>query len=148
MDGIKAEIHIMENKNKNRQSMSKVQAARQQKRRYPFTEKTRLYDLVKASNHPALAQWLNDISPYLKGRALPNWKKATRLDFNCTHRQDLISWCIALLLKEIGKNGLKCKKSVFFRYLTSSEHSNIPMSEDELKTLTNNQLRFGLPPCI
>lgn len=127
--------------------MSKVRAARQQKRRYPFTKKTRLFDLVKASNHSTLARWLNDIRPYLAGGELPDWKKVTRLDFNCTRNMAIVARCIASFLLEIGNDGLKCKKSVFFRYLTSSEHSNIAIPEDHLKTLVNNQLMYGLLPC-
>jgi hypothetical protein len=128
--------------------MSKVRAARQQKRRYPFTEKTRLFDLVKASYHPELAQWLDDIRPYLTDSEQPNWKKVTRLDFKYPRSKVLIAQCIARLLKEIGNDGLKCKKSVFFRYLTSSEHSNINIPEDYLKTLVNNHLRDGIRPLI
>lgn len=135
----------MANRTLHRQSMSKVRAARQQKRRYPFTEKTRLFDLVKASYHPTMAQWLNVIRPYLDDGELPDWKKATRLDFNC--RKERIAWCIALLLIVIGDDGLKCKKSIFFRYMTSKEHSNIQINEGHLKTLVYNQIRYGLPPC-
>ena len=130
---------------KTRQSLSKAHAARQQRRRYPFTSATRLYDLTTASSHTTLAEWLASIAPYLENGREPNWKTATRLDFRC--KSDvLIARCIAQLLKKIGKEGLKCKKSVFLRYLTTKEHSNIKMSEDQLTHLVNNMLRLGLPP--
>ncbi len=125
--------------------MSKAWAARQLKRRYPFTNRTRLFDLIKAKYHPALATWLMLIRPFLAGGKVPDWKTASRLDFIC--RQERLVWCVAALLKEIGIEGLKCKKSVFFRYLTSKEHSNITLSEDRLKTLVNSQIRYGLLPC-
>ena len=124
--------------------MSKVRAARQQKRRYPFTPKTRLFDMVSAQYHMTLAAWLAFIAPYLKCGMVPNWKTAKRLDFKC--RKERTAWCIALLLAKIGKEGLNCKKSVFFRYLTTSEHSNIEMSEQHLTTLVNNMLHLGIPP--
>jgi len=134
----------MTNKEKeNRQSLSKAHAARQQKRRYPFTPATRLFDLTTASSHTTLAEWLTFIVPYLED-GKTNWKTATRLDFRCS--KERIAWCIALLLAKIGKEGLKCKKSVFFRYLTTKEHSNIEMTEDQLTHLVNNMLRLGLPP--
>ena len=91
-----------------------------------------------------LAAWLAFIAPYLKCGMVPNWKTAKRLDFKC--RKERTAWCITLLLAKIGKEGLNCKKSVFFRYLTTSEHSNIEMSEQYLTTLVNNMLRLGIPP--
>ena len=124
--------------------MSKVRAARQQKRRYPFTPNTRLFDLVSAQYHMTLATWLKSIAPYLKDGVAPDWKTAKRLDFRC--RKERTAWCIALLLDKIGKEGLKYKKSVFLRYLTTSEHSNIEISEQYLTTLVNNMLRFRLLP--
>ena len=127
-----------------RQSLSKVHAAKQQKRRYPFTPKTRFFDLTTASSHTTLAAWLAFIAAYLKDGKVPDWKTATRLDFHCS--KERIAWCIALLLAKIGKEGLKCKKSVFFRYLTTKEHSNIEMTEDQLTHLVNNMLHLGLPP--
>jgi hypothetical protein len=146
VNGINADFHIMEIKTNNRQSMSKVRAARQQKRRYPFTPKTRLFDLTTASSHTTLAEWLAFIAPYLQDGKVPDWKTATRLDFRCS--KERIAWCIAVLLDKIGNDGLKCKKSVFFRYLTSSEHSNINIPEGNLKTLVNNHLRDGIRPLI
>ena len=130
---------------KNRQSLSKAHAARQQKRRYPFTPKTRLFDLTTASSHTTLAAWLAFIAAYLKDGKVPDWKTATRLDFHCS--KERIVWCIALLLLKIGNEGLTCKKSVLFRYLTTTEHSNITISEEVLKTMVNNQLRYGIIKC-
>ena len=130
---------------KNRQSLSKAHAARQQKRRYPFTPKTRLFDLTTASSHTTLAEWLAFIAPYLQDGKVPDWKTATRLDFRCS--KERTAWCIAALLAKIGKEGLMCKKSVFFRYLTTPEHSNVMLSEDYLKTLVNTQLRYGIIRC-
>jgi len=130
---------------KNRQSLSKAHAARQQRRRYPFTPKTRLFDLTTASSHTTLAEWLAFIAPYLQDGKVPDWKTATRLDFRCS--KERIAWCIAVLLDKIGKEGLACKKSVLFRYLTTTEHSNITISEEVLKTMVNNQLRYGIVKC-
>ena len=133
---------------KTRQSLSKAHAARQQKRRYPFTPKTRLFDLVSASSHTTLAAWLAFIAAYLQdGKEVPDWKTCRRLDYRKI-RDDRLAWCIATLLVTIGKDGLKCKKSVFFRYLTTSEHSNIIKTEEQLKTLVNSYIRHGMPPCI
>ena len=131
---------------KNRQSLSKAHAARQQRRRYPFTPKTRLFDLTTASSHTTLAEWLAFIAPYLQDGKVPDWKTATRLDFRCS--KERIAWCIAVLLDKIGKEGLACKKSVLFRYLTTTEHSNITISEEVLKTMVNSQLHYSIIKCI
>ena len=131
---------------KNRQSLSKAHAARQQRRRYPFTPKTRLFDLTTASSHTTLAEWLAFTAPYLQDGKVPDWKTATRLDFRCS--KERIAWCIAVLLDKIGKEGLACKKSVLFRYLTTTEHSNITISEEALKTMVNSQLHYSIIKCI
>lgn len=126
--------------------MAAMKAAKHQKVLYPFTPKTRLYDLIKAEYHTTLAEWLELIGPYLKGGCVPNWKTCRCLDFVC--RSEKIVWCIAILLVKLDGNGLKYKRSVFFRYLSTHEHSNIPYNEGQLKTLVNSYIRCGLPPIV
>ena len=135
--------HEMQKKNSKRQSLSKARAARQQARRFPFTPKTTLYNLVAAKYHMTLAAWLQFISPYLECDKVPDWKRANRLVFRCSNNR--IVWCLAILKIKIGKEGFKCKWSVFIRYITSKEHSNITIREDILISLINSIIRLGLP---
>ena len=129
------------------QPLPLIKAALREQRRYPFTKLTRFYDLVSGDYHTILADWFETIKPYLNCKEVPDWKTCRRLDFR-KNRDDRLAWCIATLLVTIGKDGLKCKKSVFFRYLTTSEHSNIIKTEEQLKTLVNSYIRHGMPPCI
>ena len=135
----------MTNKNKNkRQKLSKRHATQQQSRRYPFSPHTRLYDLVSAKYHTTLAAWLELIAPYLRDGTAPNWKTARRLDFQC--RDECIARCLAFFKIKFYKEGLKCKWSIFIRYITSCEHSNIRTEEQSLITLINSMIRGGMPP--
>ena len=42
---------------------------------------------------------------------------------------------------ELGESPLKVAKSIFFRYLSTSDHSNIRLSEPALKASVNKVLR-------
>ena len=129
------------------QPLPLIKAALREKRRYPFTKLTRFYDLVSGDYHTVLAEWFETIKPYLNCKEVPDWKTCRRLDFRKI-RDDRLAWCIAWILKNVGNDGLRVKKSVFFRYLKTSEHSNIDKREDVLKTLVNSYIRQGIPPCI
>ena len=135
-----AVINFMEQKKKKRTSSCKSQASRHQKQCYPFTDRTRLFDVIKAVYHPELAEWLKKIAPYLK-QPTPDWKTVRRLDFNCDTNQ--AATCISWLLMAIGrKYGLNYKMSVFFRYITSIEHSNLRVDAYYFNLLVNNIIRY------
>ena len=123
--------------------MAAMKAAKHQKVLYPFTENTPLYMLVKKEYRTTLAAWLKFIAPCLSDGE-PEMKTCKHLNFTC--RNEKMIWCIAILLVKLNGEGLNCKKSVFFRYLTTNEHTNISFNEGQLKTLVNSYIRQGLLP--
>ena len=136
--GLFTSLHLMDKK---KCTTKLSRAARHQKRCYPFTPATRLYDLIKAEYHNKLAQWLEIIKDDLKGRGVPNWKTVRRLDFNCDTgtAAKLIARLMVMIERE---KGLKCKMSVFFRYITSKEHSNIGVNDYYFNLLVNNIIKY------
>ncbi len=110
---------------------------KQQKLRYPFNEATKFIDLVDPRFHSRLKQMLESIRPYLLKDEESNIIQLNRLYFDLEQikgRRKFIFFEIATFLKDAHK-GLKCKKSVFFRYLSTPEHCNLGIKESSLKPL-------------
>ena len=102
-----------------------------------FTAKTRVYDLVKSEFHEELKRLTDDIKPYVSNDYEIDWKHLRYFDVldKPRNKTKLIEQ-IAQFLLTIGKgSGLKCKISVFIRYLSSNEHSNFCLKADPLNTL-------------
>lgn len=106
------------------------------KRRYPFTESTKLIELVDKKHYGDVVKLIERLKPYLtdegKGPFL-----LTGLFFDLEkvkgQRQFIIDE-LALFLKRVKDDGgLKCSQNVFFRYLSSPEHCNLAISENSLK---------------
>lgn len=102
-----------------------------------FTEKTRVYDLVKCEFHEELKQLSEDIYPYVSDDYEIDWKHLRYFDvFSEPRIKTELIMVIAQFLLSIGKDkGLKCKMSVFIRYLASNEHSNFGLKPSSLNTL-------------
>lgn len=102
-----------------------------------FTAKTRVYDLVKMEFHEELKRFIDVISPYIRDGDNLDWKhfRCFNAIGNSRKKKELIL-DIAKFLFTIGKSdGLKCKMSVFLRYLASNEHSNFGLKYSSLNTL-------------
>ena len=106
------------------------------KRRYPFTESTKLIELVEKKHYGDVVKLIERLKPYLtdegKGPFL-----LTGLFFDLEkvkgQRQFVIDE-LALFLKRVKDDGgLKCSQNVFFRYLSCPEHCNLAISENTLK---------------
>lgn len=102
-----------------------------------FTAKTRVYDLVKCVFHGELKNLIETIRPFLRDGDTIDWKHFKK--FNAIEesrkKKELILE-IAKFLIAIGKGwGLKCRMSVFVRYLASNEHSNFGLKYRSLNTL-------------
>jgi hypothetical protein len=116
----------------------KIQRRKSKKAAKPeFTAKTRVYDLVKAEFHDELKNLVDDIREFVKDGETIDWKHLNY--FNVVHeprkKTELIQ-VIAQFLLTIGKGtGMKCKMSVFVRYLASNEHSNFCLKPGPLNTL-------------
>lgn len=102
-----------------------------------FTKKTRVYDLVKAEFHNELKQLTEKIRPYVRDGDSIDWKHLRYFVFdNDKIRKPEFVLIIARFLLVIGKgDGLKCRMSVFIRYLASNEHSNFGLQYRPLNTL-------------
>ena len=102
-----------------------------------FTKKTRFYDLVRREQHAELKQLTENIRPYVRDGATVDWKHLRYFDFDKEKiRKPDFVLIIARFLLEIGKgDGLKCRMSVFIRYLASNEHSNFELQYRPLNTL-------------
>lgn len=102
-----------------------------------FTVKTRVYDLVKREFHDNLRNLIEDIRPFIRDGDTIDWKHFKYFGYD----EEIISKTefminIARFLLAIGKGeGLKCKMSVFVRYLASNEHSNFGLKYRSLNTL-------------
>ena len=109
-----------------------------------FTKKTRVYDLVKAEYHNELNQLMEGIRPYIRDGDSIDWKHLRYFDFDKEKiRKPDFVLIIARFLLVIGKgDGLKCRMSVFIRYLASNEHSNFGLKYRSLNTLIYRQFEY------
>lgn len=102
-----------------------------------FTRKTRVYDLVRGEFHNELKRLTENIKPYVRDGDSIDWKHLRYFNFDeqKISKPDFVI-IIARFLLAIGKgNGLKCRMSVFIRYLASNEHSNFGLKYGSLNTL-------------
>ncbi len=118
-----------------RQNKKKRRTAKQSKSE--FTPKTRVYDLVRSEFHSELKCLIDDISPFIRDGDKLDWKhfRCFNAKGDSRKKKELILK-IAKFLVTIGMgDGLKCKMSVFLRYLASKEHGNFGMKYSSLNTL-------------
>ncbi len=109
-----------------------------------FTAKTRVYDLVKREYHDELKKLSQNIRPYVRNPDAIDWKHLNYFEFNEGEiSKPMFVGIIACFLLRIGKeNGLKCRMSVFIRYLASNEHSNFNLKYSSLNTLIYRMLGY------
>lgn len=101
-----------------------------------FTKKTRVYDLVRSEFHGELRALTDNIRPYVRDGDIIDWKHLRFFDLLDEKRKKTeLILLIAQFLLSIGRGkGLKCKMSVFIRYLASNEHSNFCLKYRSLNT--------------
>lgn len=118
-----------------RKTKKQRRTAKQSKKE--FTTKTRVYDLVKREHHDELKELSYDIFPYVSDINVIDWKhlKYFEYDEDFISKTEFVLIIVRFLLR-IGKGkGLKCRMSVFIRYLASNEHSNLGLQYKSLNTL-------------
>ena len=107
------------------------------RRRYPFTELTRLIELVDKKHYGDVVNLIELLKPYLidEGKG-PFFLTGLFFDLEKVKGQrQFIIVELALFLKKLKEtNGLKCSQNVFFRYLSCPEHCNLAFSENTLKS--------------
>ena len=106
------------------------------KKRYPFTESTKIIELVDKKHYGDVVKLTERLKPFMidggKGAFM-----LTGLFFDLKKvkgRRQFVIDELALFLKKVkDADGLKCKQNVFFRYLSCPEHCNLAISENTLK---------------
>ena len=117
---------------------------KQLRRRYPFTESTKIIELVDKKHYGDVVRLTERLKPLLKDGETGAFL-LTGLFFDLEkvsgQRQFVIDE-LALFLKKVkDADGLKCTQNVFFRYLSSPEHCNLEISENSLKPLILEAIR-------
>ena len=106
------------------------------KRRYPFTESTKLIELVDTKHYGDVVNLIELLKPYLIDEGQGPFL-LTGLFFDLEkvkgQRQCIILELASFLKKVKETKGLRCSQNVFFRYLSSPEHCNLAISENTLK---------------
>jgi hypothetical protein len=123
---------------------TKKQRRTAKKSKQEFTAKTRVYDLLRREYHDQLKKLSQDIRPYIRNPDDIDWKHLKYFDFNdkFISKADFVL-IVARFILAIGKaDGLKCKMSVFIRYLASNEHSNFNLKYRSLNTLIYRMFEY------
>lgn len=105
--------------------------------------------LIKPEYHHVFRRWYeSELKNFLKGTEGIVFDEIYKLDFNLkpysrkTSRSAFI-FSLARFLTKIGKgNGLEVKIYMIFRYITDKKHSNIGISENELKRSIYKAFKF------
>ena len=116
----------------------RISQRQRDKRRYPFTESTKLIELVDKKHYGDVVKLIERLKPYLTDEAKGAFL-LTGLFFDLDkingQRQFIVEE-LALFLKKVKDGGgLKYSQNVFFRYLSCPEHCNLAISENSLKAL-------------
>lgn len=124
----------------------RVQQLRKAKRRFPFDENTMICELFKLEYFKRLDELTNQLRPYLSND-VKTLRREKGLFLSAEGMKNVKrTWLYALIAMTIApgeqrESPLKVSRSIFFRYLSSSEHSNIGLSESALKASVNKVLR-------
>lgn len=124
----------------------RVQQLRKAKRRFPFDENTMICELFKPEYFKRLDELTNQLRPYLSND-MKTLRREKGLFLSAEGMKNVKrTWLYALIAMTIApgeqrESPLKVPRSIFFRYLSSSEHSNIGLSESALKASVNKVLR-------
>ena len=111
---------------------------RRQRRLYPFTESTKIIELVDTKHYGDVVKLIERLRPLLKDGETGAFL-LTGLFFDLEkvsgQRQFVIDE-LALFLKKVkDAGGLRYRQSVLIRYFSSPEHCNLEISEKSLKPL-------------
>ena len=124
----------------------RVQQLRKAKRRYPFDENTMMCELFRPEYFKRLDELTSQLRPYLSNE-VKTLRRERGLFLSAEGMKNVKrTWLYVLIAMtiapgELGESPLKVAKSIFFRYLSTSDHSNIRLSEPALKASVNKVLR-------
>ena len=125
-------------KNKKKQRRTVKQSKKE------FTAKTRVYDLVKREYHDELKELSQKIRPFVRNVEDIDWKhlKYFEFDEDLISKTEFVLIIVRFLLRIERGSGMKCKMSVFIRYLASNEHSDFNLKYRSLNTLIYRMLEY------
>ena len=109
-----------------------------------ITPQTRLIDLVEKKYHPQLKQMIEELRAFTTLDGQTEWWRVNKLEFKQKHYQPNylpIARFIWATTRN-GNKGLKCSINTFFRYLTSSGHSNLNLKWNSAKTLIFSRIEY------
>ena len=124
-----------------------VVAKRMAKHKYKktnITSKTRLSDLVEKKYHPQLQQMMEELRKLADFNGESEWWRVRYLIF-VNPRTQLNYVPLANFISKLAYNnqeGLKCSIDTFFRYIASSEHSNLNAKWKSVKTMVYSYIRY------
>ena len=124
----------------------RVQQLRKAKRRFPFDENTMICELFKPEYFNRLDELTNQLRPYLSNE-VKTLRREKGLFLSAEGMKNVKrTWLYALIAMTIApgeqrESPLKVPRSIFFRYLSTSDHSNIRLSEPALKASVNKVFR-------
>lgn len=124
----------------------RVQQLRKAKRRFPFDENTMICELFKPEYFKRLDELTNQLRPYLSNE-VKTLRREKGLFLSAEGMKNVKrTWLYALIAMTIApgeqrESPLKVPRSIFFRYLSTSDHSNIRLSEPALKASVNKVFR-------
>ena len=126
---------------KRKAALTKQQKLRQrEKRRYPFREETRIIELLQSNCYGDFKTLIQQIRPYLLDTDV-NYLTVNSLFFDLKKIVGLRTYLyeeLKLFFKKVKeKDGLRCKQSHFFRYLSDPEHCNLGLTEQSMKAIMN-----------
>lgn len=110
----------------------------------PFTEQTPIRCLIDKASYGALRELLEKLHPYLLD------KDATICDINrlffdmntIKGKHEFVIAKLAEFLINVEKeNGLKVRKSIFYRYFSDPNHCNLEIAESSMKALITKAKR-------
>lgn len=110
-----------------------------------ITSKTRLSDLVEKKYHPQLRAMIKELTRLTTLTEDTEWWRVRKLEFINPRTQfnyvPIADFIKAVCSKE--QKGLKCSIDTFFRYIASSDHSNLIAKWKSVKTLTYSRLKYN-----
>ena len=112
-----------------------------------FTPQTRLMDLVETKFHGELKTMIEELKKrqFIEIKDSEEWWRVKKLHFK--HPSSMTNYePIAEFIMQVtrnGNNGLKCSQRTFFRYITSTDHSNLNANWYSAKSLIYSIIRYN-----
>ena len=109
-----------------------------------LTPQTRLSDLVTKKYHPQLKEMILELRRLTTLDDQTEWWRVRELHFLIPKTQQNYVPIAKFLwqIKHCNEQALKCSLNTFFYYLASSEHSNLKVKWQSLKTLTFSRMHY------